>query len=128
MKNILNAVISKQSGYRIRENSIQHSIGYPVPNPWLRNCNNIVDETQESPMDINEDKKNIQPKIHNTLEQSEQQTAFTYLCSTNKKKPTDKNITLKGLYETLLEDPTIISNHTIFAINLERILSKLECL
>lgn len=128
LKNILTAVISKCSGFRIRENSFQHGIGFPVPNPWLRNYGNIVDETEVPTLDVDEEGRSIQPMIRSTLEDAQQQTAFSFMCGKAPECSTMKSVTLKGLYETLLEDPTIICNHTISSINLERILAKLECL
>lgn len=119
-------MISKCSGYKIRENAFQHSIGFPVADPWLRNYNNIVDHTQESNLEVDDEQNNIQPAIRNTLESVQQQAAFAYSCSSKKNIENVTKVSLMSLYETLLQDPTIINNHTIYSINLERILAKLD--
>lgn len=126
LKNIITAVISKNTGYKIRENQFQHAIGFPVADPWLRNYNNIIDKNQESNLEINEDIEQIQPTIKDSLETIQQKTAFQFACGSNENFRSHTKIGLIHLYEALMEDPSIINNHTIYSINLERILAKLE--
>lgn len=97
-----------------------------MPDPWLRNYNNIIDDSQESNLEINEEQCSIQPAIRNTLEAVQQQSAYAYSCTSKEKVRGSKKISLMSLYETLIEDPSVISNHTIYSINLERILAKLD--
>lgn len=120
-------MVSRTAGYKIRENNFQHAIGVPVASPWLRNTSNIIDATQETNVTVNDDEQTFEPVLRNTLETAQQQTAFSLACSGRQQASVTSKYTLKNLYETLLHNPHIINNHTIHSVNLERILSMLDC-
>lgn len=124
IKNVLTAVISRKSNYKLRENNFQYAVGQPAPNPWLRNFNYIVDPSQESNVTVSEDAASFEPILRNDLDSAQQQTAFNIACGVPKPAVCNK-ITLRSLYETLVDNPEIINNNTISSVLLERIVNRL---
>lgn len=118
VKNILSAMITRKEGYKVRDR-FQYCVGLPVPDPFIRNTNNIVDTTQESKTEVNGTEDSFMPVIKNSLEVAEQQTAFAYSCS--KRKRSDGKLTVALLYDTLRENPQVIGLHSVNSINLFKV-------
>ncbi|KAI4458765.1 transcriptional adapter 1 [Holotrichia oblita] len=116
VKNIITAMISRKEGYKIRDSKFQHSFGLPVPDPFIRNTNNIIDNTQEPKVEVGENDDSFVPAYRNTLEVTEQQVAFSYACG--KKKYSDGKLTVKLLYDTLRENKNIVGLHSVHSLNL----------
>ncbi|KAI4458759.1 endo-alpha-12-mannosidase [Holotrichia oblita] len=116
VKNIITAMISRKEGYKIRDSKFQHSFGLPVPDPFIRNTNNIIDNTQEPKVEVGKNDDSFVPAYRNTLEVTEQQVAFSYACG--KKKYSDGKLTVKLLYDTLRENKNIVGLHSVHSLNL----------
>lgn len=44
LKNVLTAILSRRKGYKVREDRFLYALGSAVPNPWLCNAVNIIDD------------------------------------------------------------------------------------
>lgn len=115
VKNIICAMMTRKEGYKVRDR-FQHSVGLPVPDPFVRNTHNIVDSSQESKTEISANEDSFMPAVKPSQEVAEQQTAFAYACS--KRKRSDGKLTVKLLYDTLAENPNVIGLHSVNSINL----------
>lgn len=184
VKNIISAMITRKEGYKVRD-GFQYGIGLPVPDPFIRNTNNIIDTMQESKVEVNNNgplirnntntmsRKEIKNELNNgyndrfhfnsgtlgisildhyghnaqnlnnydtsqeaksdigdngdgfmptvkrSLDVIEQQTAFNYACS--KRKRFDGKLTVKLLYDTLMENPNVVGLHSVNSINLLKV-------
>lgn len=110
IKNIVTAMVTRKSGYRIRNGKLQHKFGIPVPDPFVRNTNNLRrngDHTRD---------EGFVPVSRVPYESVEHENAFEYSCS--KRRRTDGKLTVELLYETLKENPEIVGLHSIQSVNL----------
>ncbi|CAH1282120.1 unnamed protein product [Diabrotica balteata] len=115
VKNIITAMISRKKGYKIRDNKLQFGFNFPIPDPFIRNSNNIFDDTLECKVEVVEDEPMFKPKCKLSLESAEQKTAFAYSCA--KKPCLDNSLTVKLLYDTIRNNPNILGLHSISSIN-----------
>lgn len=116
VKNIITAMLTRLEGYKIRDGKFQYGFGLPVPDPFIRNTNNIIDSTKESKVEVAEDEDSFIPAYKHSIDVVEQQAAFSYSCGKNYKGV--KKLTVKLLYETLREDQRIVGLHSIHDVNL----------
>lgn len=114
MKNIITAMITRKEGYKVRDKKMQCGFGIPVPDPFIRNSNNISDEAPETSKAPNT--SNFVPNPRAPLETAEHEAIFAYSC--RKRKRSDNKLTVQLLYDTLREDPTIVGLHSIHSVNL----------
>ncbi|CAH1176492.1 unnamed protein product [Phaedon cochleariae] len=119
IKNIITAMITKKKGYKVRDQKLQYGFNQPIPNPFIRNFNNIIDDTQESKVEVANDDDALKPKCKRSLEDMEQQIAFSYSCT--KRLPCDNYLTVGLLYETIKEDPKVLGLHSMQSMNLFRL-------
>ncbi|KAF5280611.1 hypothetical protein FQA39_LY05259 [Lamprigera yunnana] len=124
VKNIITAMISRKQSYRIRGNKFQYGFGLPVPDPYVRNTNHIIDHNQESKVEVASDDDSFVPATRPSLEIAEQQAAFSYSCGP--KKSSDGKLTPQLLYDTLSANPSIIGFHSIHSVNLFKLGLTLE--
>lgn len=124
IKNIVMAMIARKQGYKVRGGRFQYGFGSPIPNPFIRNTNHIIDTTQECKVEVATDDDCFIPATKASLEAAEQQAAFSYSCGP--KQQSDGKLTLQLLYDTIREDPSIVGYHSIYKINLFRIGLMLE--
>lgn len=96
IKNILTAMITKKKGYKVRDGHFQHGFNQPVPDPLIRNFNNIVDDN----------KYNVGNETIN-----EQDILFSYSCG--KRMKTDNLLTVQLLKDTIRENATSLGIHTL---------------
>ncbi|KAF7267773.1 hypothetical protein GWI33_019010 [Rhynchophorus ferrugineus] len=112
LKNIITAMITKAKGYKIRENKFQYNFNMPIPDPYIRNYKNVVEEPTDSSMDIDLESTTLQNKI--SLEQAEQEVAY----SSSKRIKTGVTLSKKLLYETIRDNPGLLGLHSIQSVNL----------
>ncbi|KAB0802203.1 hypothetical protein PPYR_04389 [Photinus pyralis] len=124
IKNIIMAMVTRKRGYKVRDSRFQYGFGTPIPDPFIRNTNHIIDTTQECKVEVGTDDDCFIPANKPSLEAAEQQAAFSYSCGS--KSQSDGKLTLQLLYDTLREDPNIIGYHSVNSINLFRIGLMLE--
>lgn len=116
VKNIIAAMVSKLKGYKIRDNKFQYGFNLSIPDPFLRNYGNVLDETQKSKSVVVDDEDTFIPKNKPSLDVAEQQAAFAYSCAKRKRSKNALTVTL--LYDVLRENPEILSSHRPFNLNL----------
>lgn len=116
VKNIISAMVSKLKGYKVRDNKFQYGFNLPIPDPFIRNYGNVLDETQKSKNIVVDGEDTFIPKNKPSLDVVEQQAAFAYSCS--KRKRSNNTLTVKLLHEVLTENPQILSLHRLFNVNL----------
>ncbi|XP_018331050.1 transcriptional adapter 1 [Agrilus planipennis] len=124
VKNIITAMISRKKGYKIRDGKLQYGFEMPVPDPLVRNTNNIIDSTQESKVEVSNEEDCFIPSRVASLENVEQQTAFAYSCGHNNNS--DNTLTVQLLYDTLRDNPNILGLHSIHSINLLKLGLQIE--
>ncbi|XP_050298943.1 transcriptional adapter 1-like [Anthonomus grandis grandis] len=112
LKNIITAMVTKAKGYKIRDGKFQYGFNMPIPDPFLRNSNNIEDETLQSNITINEN--GILPKAKTSLERTMSNRAFAYAASKNVK--TGVTLSTKLLYATIRDNPTLLGQHGIHSV------------
>jgi chaperonin GroES len=124
VKNILMAMISRMKGYKVRDGKFQYGFNLPIPDPFIRNYHNVIDETQESKTEVVDKDDTFIPRSKPSLENAEQQAAFAYACA---KRPKIENVlTVKLLYETLRENPQILGLHELQSVNLFKLSLQLD--
>lgn len=106
-------MVSRKEGYRIRDGKLQHNFGFPVPDPFIRNSNNIL----ECPQDPHDE--NYIPPSKIPVDTAEHQAAFLYSCG--RKSGSDGKLSLKLLYDTLRENPRIVGLDSVHSTNLLKI-------
>ncbi|KAJ8979593.1 hypothetical protein NQ317_019481 [Molorchus minor] len=116
VKNIITAMISHGKGYKIRDSKFQYGFNQPIPDPFIRNFNNVVDDTKESKVEVEIKDDSFKPKCKLSLESAEQQVAFLYSCA--KKRRSDNILSVRLLYETIKENPKLLSLHSMQSMSL----------
>lgn len=109
-------MISRKQGYKIRDGKLQYGFGLPVPDPFIRNTNHIIDTAQESKVEVSNDDDSFIPSCRPSLENAEQQAAFAFSCG--KRKRSDGKLTIRLLYDTLRENPNIVGLTSVHNVNL----------
>ncbi|XP_071442829.1 transcriptional adapter 1-like [Hetaerina americana] len=138
LREILTAIIGRRNSFRLHEQGFRHSLGAPVPNPWLRNVANQMPEynLNRFPNDLEvrldptceeEDYANHFPSSRPTIDDAEQMAAFSVACSVKNQAIYPKSpVNLFDVFETLQVHKSIIPSHTVYAINAERISARLS--
>lgn len=121
LKNILTAVLTRRKGYSVKEGSFIHNIGEPVPSSWKRNTAYIAHMSDHSTPTNIVDPEGQVPTIKQNVEEAEQATAFALACSTQITSPTPSPVSIADLRQTLQIYKNLVSNHTIYATNMERL-------
>lgn len=124
VKNIVTAMLTRKAGYKIRDAKFQHGFSLPVPDPFIRNTHKIIDESQESKIEVAADSDGFIPSYKPSAEAAEQQAAFAYTCG--KRKRADNRLTMKLLYDTVKADSRIVGLHSIQGINLIQMACQME--
>ncbi|XP_046403179.1 transcriptional adapter 1-like [Ischnura elegans] len=136
LREILTAIIGRRNSFRLHEQVFRHSMGAPVPNPWLRNVASQMPEfnmnrnanDREVSLDPNCDEEayaNHFPLSRPTIDDAEQMAAFSVACSVKNQHPKGP-VNLFDVFETLQVHRSIIPSHTVYSINAERIATRLS--
>ncbi|RLU15459.1 hypothetical protein DMN91_012453 [Ooceraea biroi] len=119
LKNILTAIFTRRKGYAVRDNSFIYNIGEPVPSSWKRNSM-YISPFNSGPTEVIESYGQV-PASQPYVEEAEQATAFSYACSTQVVPPPLKPVSTADLQHALKIYKNLVSNHTIYATNMERL-------
>ncbi|KAI4495912.1 hypothetical protein M0802_008318 [Mischocyttarus mexicanus] len=120
VKNILTAILTKKKEFSVKEGSFIHSIGNPVPCSWKRNTAYIIKPSDYSPTEIIDPYGQV-PATRQNFEEAEQATAFSFACSLQTTSSSLRPVNIADLQRTLKVHKNLISNHTIYATNMERL-------
>ncbi|KAL3276670.1 hypothetical protein HHI36_012040 [Cryptolaemus montrouzieri] len=124
VKNILTAMISRKKGYKIRDGKFQYGFNQPIPDPFLRNYSNIIDDTADSRVIVPEDDDSFVPRPKPSLERIEQQEVFAY--SSTKRRKTDNTLSVQLLHDTLKENPKLLGSDATHRLHLLRLNLQLD--
>ncbi|XP_076091348.1 transcriptional adapter 1-like isoform X1 [Mytilus galloprovincialis] len=123
LKNIISQVLSKRSGYKVREKKFKYAMGTQVLNPYLRHTSQIDDTSTESEAtSITANALHIpsrKPPFDIGSAQAAEQLSTAQF-------PTSKGpVTLFELLETLQLHRSSIASHSVYAPAIERVIHKL---
>lgn len=125
LKNILMATVSRRRGYRMREGRFIHSLGTTPPNPWLRNTASLNDWTNESlGLPMGEGGELGDRPIWPTVDSADQNAAHLASCALPVENPLPP-INCFDLFEALQVQKSVLPCHSVYALGLERISSRL---
>ncbi len=155
LRKLVMALLVQRNGYKVREDgSFVHSVGSSVPNPWLRNVQRRLRQegATSGPREIAETLPDAPDKLlvadvdplvpigRPTIVDEDQVAALEDSCratsassglaSALRKKrlpgtPTRQPVGLFDLMRLLKQQKSVIPSHTVYSLNLERIVSKL---
>lgn len=117
-------MVSRKKGFKIRDGKFQYGFNLPIPDPFLRNYSNVIDDTAESRVEVLDDDDNFVPRPKPSLERVEQQLAFAY--SSSKRRKTDNSLSVKLLYDTLKDNPTLLGFGSSTQVHLLKLNLQLE--
>ncbi|XP_023322183.1 transcriptional adapter 1 [Eurytemora carolleeae] len=128
LKNIITSVLVSRNPWRSREGA-KHSIGCPIPDPWLQNTqlnrNYLVNSSAatESTL-LNE--AGLAPISRPDIDKSEAEAAYQAGLGINKMPGLREPISLFDLLKVLKSDSSVIPNHSVYSLNMERIIMRLH--
>ncbi|XP_049865384.1 transcriptional adapter 1-like [Pectinophora gossypiella] len=121
LKNVISAVISQRKGYKIRNNHLMYDIGGDIPNMWLRNSSKVYDPQGEGRVSVDDGVDALGPRCPPTIDEVEHAAAFEIACSVPSTECNDEKLTIDEFYNTLLTHRNVISCHSVYAVNMERL-------
>ncbi|MGH0157533.1 UNVERIFIED_CONTAM: hypothetical protein FKN15_044798 [Acipenser sinensis] len=120
LKDILMAVISRRKAYRLRDGHFKYAFGSNItPQPYLKNSmgayNSIPDGASLPPG----------PPPQVSPDEAEQQAALLLACSGDRLPAAPPPVSMFDLLEALQIHREAVPSHTVYALNVERILARL---
>ncbi|KAJ8726868.1 hypothetical protein PYW08_015265 [Mythimna loreyi] len=126
LKNVITAVVSQRKGYKMHNTNFMYDVGADVPNMWLRNTTKLYDPQREGRVSVDEGMTDLLgPRCPPTIDEMEHSAAFEIACSADT-EPNDDKLTIDEFYNTLLTHKNVISCHSVYAINMERLAALLN--
>jgi len=145
LRRIITSILMDKSGYVSYANKMPHAIGIAAPNPYLinkqrANCNGISsteDPIHETPeilesLNFTSATNNVDPLVPTGRpheRESELKAMWDLACThryTSRAEDQIKIVTLFDLLSTLKKHRTLIPSHTVYSINMERLLCRLH--
>ncbi|KAK3920227.1 Transcriptional adapter 1 [Frankliniella fusca] len=140
LKNLLVAVISQRNSFKTQSKYFHYGIGTSIPNPWLRNSAYIahidgsteIVSIREDSIDHRRDKRDEDcdsghlARIKETHEQTEDREVLEAACSSNNGPNSMPPISAWNLLSALQTHRSAVLSQTVYSINVERILTKLN--
>ncbi|XP_026746438.1 transcriptional adapter 1-like [Trichoplusia ni] len=127
LKNVLTAVLAQRKGYKMHNKRFMYDIGGDMPNMWLRNTAKLYDPQTEGRVNVDEGMTDLLgPRCPPTIDEMEHAAAFEIACSETNNEPNSDVLTIDEFYNTLLTHKNIISCHSVYAINMERLATMLN--
>uniref|UniRef100_A0A4W3JMX7 Transcriptional adapter 1 n=1 Tax=Callorhinchus milii TaxID=7868 RepID=A0A4W3JMX7_CALMI len=126
LKDILTAVVSRRRAYRLRDGHFKYAFGSSInPQPYLKNSiiayNNIID-CPPAGLSLTAGQN---PGFQMSLDDAEQQAALLLACSGEDTPAALPPVNMYDLIGTLQVHREVIPAHTVYALNIERILARL---
>ncbi|RXM98248.1 Transcriptional adapter 1 [Acipenser ruthenus] len=124
LKDILMAVISRRKAYRLRDRHFKYAFGSNItPQPYLKNSmgayNSIPDGCFQSFAECQTVDQVVSP------DEAEQQAALLLACSGDRLPAAPPPVSMFDLLEALQIHREAVPSHTVYALNVERILARL---
>jgi transcriptional adapter 1 len=143
LQRMVSALLMSRNGYKMQDNRIPHSIGSPVPNPWLLNTQRKLKPSDPWLHEVSEcaqqqegsfvgDVDPLVPLAPLPLVDVEQKALLETACaldyhpdSHHQCDKAKRPISLFDLLKVLREQKSLIPSHSVYAINMERLYTKL---
>ncbi|NXJ47344.1 TADA1 protein, partial [Spizaetus tyrannus] len=126
LKDILTSVISRRKAYRLRDGHFKYAFGSNVnPQPYLKNSVVAYNNLIECPPNCATPSagQNLTPQP--PPDDAEQQAALLLACSGDTLPASLPPVNMYDLFEALQVHKEVIPAHTVYALNIERIVMKL---
>ncbi|XP_032319708.1 transcriptional adapter 1 isoform X2 [Camelus ferus] len=126
LKDILTSVVSRRKAYRLRDGHFKYAFGSNVtPQPYLKNSVVAYNNLIESPPAFSAPCAGQNPASHPPPDDAEQQAALLLACSGDTPPASLPPVNMYDLFEALQVHREVIPTHTVYALNIERIIMKL---
>ncbi|XP_018608832.1 transcriptional adapter 1 isoform X1 [Scleropages formosus] len=120
LKDVLTAVISRRKAYRLRDGHFPYSFGNDItPQPYLKNSMGAYYSISESAS------LPVGPPPQISPDEVEQQAALLLACSGDRLPAPLPPISMADLLEALQVHRNVVPSHTVYALNVERVLAHL---
>ncbi|CAN9503100.1 unnamed protein product [Ophioblennius macclurei] len=124
LKDVLTAVITRRKAYRLREGRFPYAFGSDVmPQPYLKNSLAAYHSVTECPPSSASLPAGPPPQV--SPDEAEQQAVHLLACSADSLPAPLPPISMFDLLEALQVHHGVMPSHTMYALNMERILSRL---
>ncbi|XP_066180919.1 transcriptional adapter 1 isoform X1 [Sylvia atricapilla] len=124
LKDILTSVISRRKAYRLRDGHFKYAFGSNVnPQPYLKNSVVAYNNLVECPPSSATPSAGLAPPP--APDDAEQQAALLLACSGDTLPASLPPVNMYDLFEALQVHKEVIPAHTVYALNIERIVMKL---
>ncbi|XP_033211096.1 transcriptional adapter 1-like [Belonocnema kinseyi] len=119
LKNIIQAIVTRRKGFKVRDRRFIYDIGEPVPSSWKRNTNFLSQSNMfNGPTTI--ETEGQMPAVKPSVEEAEQATAFSLACASQTILPSPPPVSVADLQKILKIYKNLVCNHTLYATNVER--------
>ncbi|XP_076404041.1 transcriptional adapter 1 isoform X2 [Peromyscus maniculatus bairdii] len=126
LKDILTSVVSRRKAYRVRDGHFKYAFGSNVtPQPYLKNSVVAYNNLVEGPPAFSAPCASQNPASQPHPDDAEQQAAFLLACSGDTLPAALPPVNMYDLFEALQVHREVIPTHTVYALNIERIIMKL---
>uniref|UniRef100_A0A2K6N9G7 Transcriptional adapter 1 n=1 Tax=Rhinopithecus roxellana TaxID=61622 RepID=A0A2K6N9G7_RHIRO len=126
LKDILTSVVSRRKAYRLRDGHFKYAFGSNVtPQPYLKNSVVAYNNLIESPPAFTAPCAGQNPASQPPPDDAEQQAALLLACSGDTLPASLPPVNMYDLFEALQVHREVIPTHTVYALNIERIITKL---
>jgi len=125
LRTIVTALLCSRNPWRARS-GVRHGVGTPVPNPWLRNTQSrfrrAASVTATEATLLNE--AGLAPSDPPVADRDTAEAVFQAACGGHIEK-NKRPLSLFDLMATLQNDRSVLPSHTVYSINMERIIARL---
>ena len=154
LRKLVTALLVQRNGYKVREGNFPHAVGSRVPNPWLRNVQRRLlrqEVSYSGPREVAEvlpdppeklliaDIDPLVPVGRQTVTDEDQIAALEDVCAARAGEMDERRRKRKGhaavadkmplslfdLMALLKRQKSLIPSHTVYALNMERIVARL---
>ncbi|XP_070252502.1 transcriptional adapter 1 isoform X2 [Myotis yumanensis] len=126
LKDILASVVSRRKAYRLRDGHFKYAFGSNVtPQPYLKNSIMVYNSLIESPPALPAPCVGQNSTAHLHPDDAEQQAALLLACSGDTLPAPLPPVNMHDLFEALQVHREVIPSHTVYALNIERVITKL---
>ncbi|KAG5285431.1 hypothetical protein AALO_G00003280 [Alosa alosa] len=124
LKDVISAVVSRRKAYRLRDGHFQHAFSSDItPQPYLKNSVAAYQSVMECPPPSASLPVGPPPQV--SPDEAEQQAALLLACSGHNLPAPLPPINMYDLLEALQVHRRVMPSHTMYALNMERILARL---
>uniref|UniRef100_A0A8C5RA57 Transcriptional adapter 1 n=1 Tax=Leptobrachium leishanense TaxID=445787 RepID=A0A8C5RA57_9ANUR len=126
LKDLLTSVVSRRQAYRLKDGHFKYAFGCNVnPQPYLRNSVVAYNHMNDWPPASSVPSGNQNPATQVHPDEAEQQAALLLACSGDREPVSLPPVNMYDLLEALQIHREVIPSHTVYSLNMERVLMKL---